>query len=290
MAKQTFTAGQVLTATQVNGLQTNDFNQTVSTKTAAYTFVVGDRGTRVVLNDTTARTFTIDDSIFSAGDTIFVHNINTGVLTIAAGAGVTLNGADVLTVAQYQGGTIFFTSASSAIFFPTAKTVSAGGLVVVKAETSFSASSSVTADSVFTSTFTNYMMTITATTSQTATVRLRYRTSGSSNSTSNYNFTDLRVQSNGVAGGLSTSQANINLHEGGQTNPFSTSLMIYSPQTATRTQVTTASWNNNAGTATYQTQFVAGNFEADTQFDGIEIFPSAGNMTGSYIIYGLAKS
>ena len=121
MAKQTFTAGQVLTAAQVNGLQTNDFNLTVSTKTAAYTFVVGDRGTRVVLNDSTARTFTIDDAIFSAGDTIQVHNINTGVLTIAAGAGVTLNGADVLTVAQYQGGTIFFTSASSAIFFPTAK-------------------------------------------------------------------------------------------------------------------------------------------------------------------------
>ena len=132
MAKQTFTAGQVLTAAQVNGLQTNDFNLTVSTKTAAYTFVVGDRGTRVVLNDTTARTFTIDDAIFSAGDTIQVHNINTGVLTIAAGAGVTLNGADVLTVAQYQSGTIFFTSASSAIFFPTAKTVSSGAVVQVK--------------------------------------------------------------------------------------------------------------------------------------------------------------
>jgi len=122
MPKQSFSSGQTLLSSQMNDLQTNDFNQTVSTKTAAYTFVVGDRGTRVVLNDTTARTFTIDDAIFSAGDTIQVHNINTGVLTIAAGAGVTLNGADVLTVAQYQGGTIFFTSASSAIFFPTAKT------------------------------------------------------------------------------------------------------------------------------------------------------------------------
>ena len=131
MAKQTFTSGQTLTAQQVNDLQTNDFNQTVSTKTAAYTFVVGDRGTRVALNDTTARTFTIDDAIFSAGDTIQVHNINTGVLTIAAGAGVTLNGADVLTLAQYQGGTIFFTSASSAIFFPTAKTVTSKVLQVV---------------------------------------------------------------------------------------------------------------------------------------------------------------
>jgi len=63
-----------------------------------------------------------------------VHNINTGVLTIAAGAGVTLNGADVLTVAQYQSGTIFFTSASSAIFFPTAKTVTSAVVQVKNVE------------------------------------------------------------------------------------------------------------------------------------------------------------
>lgn len=167
---------------------------------------------------------------------------------------------------------------------------STGALVVVKAETAFSAASSVTADSVFTSTYTNYMMTITATTSTTATVRLRWRTSGSSNTTSNYNFTNLRVQSTGPQGGLSSSQDRIDLHEGGQTNPYSTSLMIFSPQTATRTQVTTASWNNNASATAYQTHFSAGNFAADTQFDGVEIYPSAGNMTGSYTIYGLAKA
>jgi len=117
MAKQTFTSGQTLTAQQMSDLQSNDFNQTVSTKIAAYTFVVGDRGTRVVLNDTTARTFTINDSIFSAGDTINVHNINTGTLTIAAGAGVTLNSAGSLDFAQWEGGLIFFTSAASAIVF-----------------------------------------------------------------------------------------------------------------------------------------------------------------------------
>jgi len=147
MPKQSFSSGQTLLSSQMNDLQTNDFNQTVSTKTDAYTFVVGDRGTRVVLNDTTARTFTVDDAIFSAGDTIQVHNINTGVLTIAAGAGVTLNGADVLTVAQYQSGTIFFTSASSAIFFPTAKTVSSG---VVQVKSAFKADAFATSSTSYT--------------------------------------------------------------------------------------------------------------------------------------------
>ena len=43
MAKQTFTTGQVLTAAQVNSLQTNDFNQTVSAKTASYVLVAADK-------------------------------------------------------------------------------------------------------------------------------------------------------------------------------------------------------------------------------------------------------
>jgi len=96
-------------------------NLTVDTKTNDYTFVAGDVDKRVVANKASAIAFTVNNSIFSAGDTLAVHNINTGLLTLTAGAGVTINGADVLTVAQYQGGTLFFTSASSAIFFPTSK-------------------------------------------------------------------------------------------------------------------------------------------------------------------------
>jgi hypothetical protein len=46
MALTTFTAGQVLTAAQLNAVQANDYNQTVSTKTASYTLVAADKGTR----------------------------------------------------------------------------------------------------------------------------------------------------------------------------------------------------------------------------------------------------
>lgn len=121
MAKQSWTAGQVLTAQQMNDLQANDYNLTVSTKTDDYTFVAADKGTRVVANKASAIAFTVDDAIFTAGDTLQVSNINTGVLTLTAGSGVTLNGAEVLTVTQWQGGTLYFTSASSAIWFPTNK-------------------------------------------------------------------------------------------------------------------------------------------------------------------------
>jgi hypothetical protein len=46
MAIQDFTVGQVLTAAQMDSLQANDYNQTVSTKTADYTLVASDKGTR----------------------------------------------------------------------------------------------------------------------------------------------------------------------------------------------------------------------------------------------------
>jgi len=70
MAIQDFTAGQVLTAAQMDSLQANDYNQTVSTKTVSYTLVAADKGTRVVMNAAGATTITVNTSLFSAGDTL----------------------------------------------------------------------------------------------------------------------------------------------------------------------------------------------------------------------------
>jgi hypothetical protein len=119
MAIQTFTSGQVLTAAQVNNLQANDFNQTVSTKTANYTLVAADKGTRVVMNVSSASTVTVNDSLFSAGDTLVIQNIATDATVVTAGT-ATVSTAGSLSIPQYGSGTLYFTSASAAIFFPSA--------------------------------------------------------------------------------------------------------------------------------------------------------------------------
>lgn len=154
MAIQTFTSGQVLTATQVNNLQANDYNITVNVSTGNYTLVVGDRGTRRVANSASAIAFTVNTSVFSAGDTVEIHNIGAGTLTITAGT-ATVTSADVLTVAQWQGGTLYFTSASAAIWFPRAKSVTPG-LTLISTTTIGSAVSSVTVSSAFSSTYNDY--------------------------------------------------------------------------------------------------------------------------------------
>jgi hypothetical protein len=124
MAKQSFVTGQVLTAQQVNDLQTNDFNQTVSAKTASYTLVAADKGTRITMSSTSATTITVNTGLFTAGDTLFIQNLNTGVSTITAGT-ATVNTSSSLALAQYEGGTLYFTSASASIFFKAAGTAAA---------------------------------------------------------------------------------------------------------------------------------------------------------------------
>lgn len=131
MAKQTFTAGQVLTAAQVNALQTNVQGQDYNAKTDNYTLLIGDAGRTLTFNGSN-KTLTVPpfSSVpFVAGDSIRVINLNSTSLTIAAGAGVTINAAAGLTLAQYVSGELVLTSvADSWILFETAVTAASGGL------------------------------------------------------------------------------------------------------------------------------------------------------------------
>lgn len=121
MAKQSFTAGQVLTAAQCNTLNANaGWNLDTNTQTGTtYTLVVGDVGEYVTLNNASAITLTVPNTVFSTGDTVNIIQLGAGQVTIAAGAGVTLNsqGAKLKLAGQYAAATILFTSASAAVVF-----------------------------------------------------------------------------------------------------------------------------------------------------------------------------
>ena len=109
-----FVANTVLTASQLN----STYNIPVSAKTASYTLVAADGGTRVQMNSASATTITVNTSLFSAGDSVWLQNIGAGVMTVTAGT-ATVTTAGSLAVPQYGGGELYFTSASAAIFFPT---------------------------------------------------------------------------------------------------------------------------------------------------------------------------
>jgi hypothetical protein len=287
VALQTFTAGQVLTAAQVNALQTNDFNQTVDTKVANYTLVAGDAGKRIVGNGTSI-TFTVNNTVFNAGDTIKLHNINSTALTVAAGAGVTINAAAGLTMVQYQEATLFATSASSFILFESTAATTTQGLTLINT-TSFSAVASQSINDVFSSTYTNYRIYINAKSSVGETDgRLRLRVSGADASGVNYVYANSSLGANGTSyNQTSGGNSFIVLGRIGANGDGQIVTDISKPNEATRT--TTASYIACDGTTTFFNGISAGVYALTTVFTGFTFIAESGTMTGSVSVYGYNK-
>jgi len=117
MAKQTFTTGQVLTAAQMTSLQQTAMGGGSTTaKTASYVLVAADAGTIVQMNSASATTITVNTALFAAGDTVEIQNVGAGICTITAGT-ATVSTSSTLTLKQYDSGTLYFNSASAALFF-----------------------------------------------------------------------------------------------------------------------------------------------------------------------------
>ena len=160
------------------------------------------------------------------------------------------------------------------------------GLVCVKAETAFTSVASVTADDVFTSAYSNYLIVLNYTQSNTAAVAsFRYRTGGTSNSTANYSYQNTLFTSSAtfsIASGA-TSQAVVpNYGAAGSSG----NLNILAPQLSQKTLVTGTLITESAG----GNMIVGGGFNGTTQFDGIEFLISLGTVTGTYAIYGYSKT
>lgn len=106
MTIQTFTAGQTLTAAQMNTLQASDFNFTRNVQAGtAYTLVVTDKGKLLEFENTGSITLTIPanaGAAFDIGDRVDVLLTSTGTLSIVGDSGVTLNAEGDLTTLSSQ--------------------------------------------------------------------------------------------------------------------------------------------------------------------------------------------
>jgi len=146
MAKQTFSVGQTLTAAQMTSLQqTAMLGGAASAKTASYTLVAADAGTAISMTSASATTITVNTALFAAGDTVQITNLGAGVCTITAGT-ATVNTSASLALAQYESGTLDFTSTSDAIFIKGAGAAS-GGMTLIS-NTVASANSSISLSSI----------------------------------------------------------------------------------------------------------------------------------------------
>ena len=295
MSKQTFVANTILTAAQMNTLQTNDYNQTVSTKTASYTLVAADAGTTVVMNAAGATTITVNTSLFTAHDTLKLSNIGAGVCTVTAGT-ATVSSAGPLAIPQYGGGTLYFTSAGVSVYFPTAVTAAAApsGLTLIAAA-SAGATSSLTISNCFSATynvyyFHAYQMTFS---SSNIDLNMRYGTSSTPDTASSYTFANGRTDQasgGGNAGAANAAQASLGADYGRNANGGDAlNLIISAPFTADFTKAAGQNLGNWATNDLYGYDHFS--FKATTtSYTDLVLFPATGTIAVKYAIYGLAAS
>jgi hypothetical protein len=286
MAIQDFTAGQVLTAVQMDNLQANDYNQTVNTSTSSYTLVAADKGTRRVMNSASATTITVNTSLFSAGDTLFLQNIGAGVCTVTAGT-ATVSSAGPLAIPQNGSGVLYFTSAGVSIYYPSAVTASASGLTLTAVET-FSAVSSAAVNDCFSSTFNSYRVVFLCTRSTTNQITFRLRVGVTDDTSANYNYQIIRANDTTLTG-KADNITSYTFNDATNASSMSAVFDIENPQIAVNTLAQGQSSQGMGASASASSVFWY-RHSTTSQFTGLNFIPSTGTITGTCRVYGYKES
>ena len=273
-----FVANTVLTASQLN----STFNIPVSTKTASYTLVAADAGTRVVMNSASATTITVNTSLFAAGDNLQILNIGAGVCTVTAGT-ATVSTSGTLALVANAGGTLYFTSTGVSVFQATGVVAASGALTCVKAQTTQSGATRVELDNIFSATYRNYMIIVEIANANQG-IEIQFNVSGTPVTTSTYNFQFIQASAGVLSAGRTSSNTSARIGPNSTTKGYIV-VRVFTPFIAQPTAYTAdTSWNNNDLTLPY-IQNRVGNQSDNTSFTGMDIL-SADVFDSTVTCYG----
>jgi hypothetical protein len=188
-------------------------------------------------------------------------------------------------VAHVGGGTL--TVATSGSAWAEIYPGTSAGLVKIT-DASFSAGTAVSVNNCFTSTYRNYLVLINHTNSANTDLNCRLRVSSSDASGSNYFSQRLSVISTTVTGNLSAPATSARVgNADGNIGQNAVEILILNPSEAVTTVFIGRSFANSAlpgSNAEMQHHFSTQNLS--TAYDGLTIFPTTGNITGTIRIYG----
>jgi len=152
-----------------------------------------------------------------------------------------------------------------------------------------SAAATLTMDSVFSTTYQNYLLVGTFTGSADADVTIKFRTGGVDNVNSSYSYVSLFNNTTTVSpGGLTTGDTKGKFTNSGSSGTSVFSSTIFNPFASLHT-----------GYITQQTRFIGGSlgqcsffggFNVGTSFDGFKLSTNTGTFTGTVRLYGIANS
>jgi len=156
------------------------------------------------------------------------------------------------------------------------------GMTLITSST-FTASSAVNVDSVFSSTYTNYRIVMSLKQTTGADFLFRLRQSGSTNSTSNYYLSG--TSSNAFYDTLGATSFTIGRAMSGKGGG---SIDLYGPNVGTNIGISSTTSGIQSGVGNSSVT-VLGNYDGTYAADGFSLIPASGTITGTVEVYGYAK-
>ncbi len=207
-----------------------------------------------------------------------------GVPSLTASRAVATDGSGALTASTVTATELGYLSGVTSSIQTQINAIPAGALVKISAQ-SFTSSTAVNVNSVFTSTYRNYHIVATWTGSTNQDIYLRWRASGTDNSSAQYN-----------SGGYWSNNVNLNqgaatFHTVGATGGTTASGLAFTAYRPAVSGVTTGFTSLHTGEkSTYYNiggLSTQGGVANTTAYDGFTLYPSTGNFTGNLTVYGI---
>jgi hypothetical protein len=164
---------------------------------------------------------------------------------------------------------------------------SSSGLTLINS-TSFTASSAVSVNSVFSSTYRNYKIVASYNMSvNNEALNMRLRVSGTDDSSANYYINGTIGVTANISNVGAANQTSFKVQQGGAT-AAGFSMDLYAPNIGTRINMT--SQGSAISTGAYASGFNIGGFlDANVTADGFTLIPGSGTITGIVKVYGYAN-
>ena len=252
----------------------------------SYTFALTDTTKTVTASNAAASAYTVPPQssvVWENYTTLRILNLGAGVVTLTAGAGVTLNGT--ATVAQYSSATLVRTASNTwTITGPS----TAPGRVLLKTELP-SAASSVIFNDVFSATYKQYEIAWALTGSATTELLARTRVGGTDETGSNYRS---QIISGSGASLSATRSGTLTSMAIGQLRTTRTgSIVTFTSPFDTIVTTATGDQADYAGGVVDDpaARLTVSTLNNTTSYTGITIFPGSGTITGKISIFGVRE-
>lgn len=252
---------------------------------ATYTFALTDVGKTVTASNASASTYTIPPTASVAwptGTTLEITNLGAGVVTFAAGAGVTVTNT-ASTLAQYASAALIRTGLNAWTVTP--RSGGPSGLTLINS-TAFTTQSSVSINDVFSATYDNYLVQIATTGSTTTTgVDMRLRVGGVDNTSGNYNRSSIFQSSTTITGQIQSAQTSFNavVNAVSTERAFAQMTVINPFATQFTGLINDQVENLSSGIVQYRRTYGT---TVTTSYTGFTFYPGTGTITGKVSTYG----